>query len=288
VQHLASQQTRGVVWQSQDTILEDLATPTKRSRTREAIDCALEDNTHIVRTTLVNKISLSHMVNYFLDFERLRLKLLRQPEDIGELISDHLYDRRNIAERMLILDSSLDSLLEELLASREQDPGAVGVALATDERPPSQRRFGGYRFQASMVYFPIWHPMETWDASETPPLGVSSQLLDICHCLGKSGPSVMHVVDKQLQRVGLSRYDVMSMVGDGGGENEGTPQGMHNILEEDVPGYVRRRCLGHMAWRVADNIIGLIPDYKKVNTCASTWAVASHGHDCKRSPPRLW
>jgi len=47
----------------------------------------------------------------------------------------------------------------------------------------------------------------------------------------------------------------VSMVGDGGGENEGIVHGMHAQLEADVPGYVRRRCLGHLAWRVTDAVI---------------------------------
>ena len=115
-----------------------------------------------------------------------------------------------------------------------------------------------------MVYIIRWRPMASWNASETPPLDVELRLLDICHCPGKDGPSVMQVVDKQLARVGLMRYDVNSMVGDGGVENEGMLKGMHTILETDVDGYVRRRCLGHLAWRVADAIIAEIADYHAV------------------------
>ena len=71
----------------------------------------------------------------------------------------------------------------------------------------------------------------------------------------------MRILDKQLGRVGLTRFDIASMTGDGGGENEGKVSGMHSILEIDVPGYVRRRCLGHLAWRIADSVIDEIPDY---------------------------
>ena len=72
-----------------------------------------------------------------------------------------------------------------------------------------------------MIYFPKWHPLETWDSSATPPLDVHPRLLDICHCPGKDGPTVMKIIDKQVLRLGLSRYDIKNMVGDGGGENEG-------------------------------------------------------------------
>ena len=70
----------------------------------------------------------------------------------------------------------------------------------------------------------------------------------------------MRILDKHLGRVGLTRFDIASMTGDGGGENEGQVSGMHSILEIDVPGYVRRRCLGHLAWRIADSVIDEIPD----------------------------
>ena len=147
---------------------------------------------------------------------------------------------------------------------RKADPEAFGVAVATDESPPSQRRFGGYRFQVTMVYYPSWHPVETWERAKAPPLDVHSKFLDVCHCPGKDGATVMQVLDKQLSSIGLSRFDVVSMTGDGGAENEGMVNGMHALLEAQVPGYVRRRCLGHLAWRCADAVIAGIPDYADI------------------------
>ena len=62
---------------------------------------------------------------------------------------------------MVVLDMAMDSLLkEELQEMRDADPGAFGAALATDKRPPSQRRFCGYRFQVTVVYVPAWLPEE--------------------------------------------------------------------------------------------------------------------------------
>ena len=123
---------------------------------------------------------------------------------------------------MVVLDMAMDSLLkEELQEMRDADPGAFGVALATDESPPSQRRFCGYRFQVTVVYVPAWLPEEKWGRPQTPPLAVRSRLLDIRHCPSKDGAGVMKVLDKQLARVGLSRYDVVAMTGDGGAQNEG-------------------------------------------------------------------
>ena len=51
--------------------------------------------------------------------------------------------------------------------------------------------------------------------------------------------------------MGLNRYECACGVGDGGGENEGTA-GIHALLEGEGCGYVRRRCFGHLPWRVAD------------------------------------
>ena len=120
----------------------------------------------------------------------------------------------------------------------------------------------------SMLYRGRFRPEEAWDASEQAPLDASSRLLDICHCPGKDGAGVMAVVDKQLGRLGVTRYDVVNGVGDGGAENEGEGRGIHATMEAEVPGYARRRCLGHMAWRIAGALISEIPDYKQVKRLA--------------------
>ena len=92
---------------------------------------------------------------------------------------------------MLLLDSSLDSLMTaELRVQREADPATFAVALATDESPPSQRRFGGYRFQVTVLYVPRWWHHDSWDRSPEPPLDVGVRLLDICHSPGKDGQSL--------------------------------------------------------------------------------------------------
>ena len=54
------------------------------------------------------------------------------------------------------------------------------------------------------------------------------------------------IVEKQLGRLGLSCFDVVPGTGDGGGENEGQ-QGVRAYFENLNPGYVRRRCLPHIA-----------------------------------------
>ena len=79
-------------------------------------------------------------------------------------------------------------------------------------------------------------------------------LADICHCPGKKGVDVAKVLEMQLTRIGLSHADIVAATGDGGGENEGS-QGIHAHFEFLNPGYVRRRCLPHIAWRTCDQAI---------------------------------
>ena len=95
------------------------------------------------------------------------------------------------------------------------------------------------------------------------------------HCAGNKGTCVSRILDRQLGRVGLNTYDIVAGTGDGGGENEGH-QGVHAYFENLNPGYVRRRCLPHIAWRTCDvaiNASGL--SYKKLAaylTDGTTWS----------------
>ena len=82
-----------------------------------------------------------------------------------------------------------------------------------------------------------------------------------------------YLLEKQLARVGLGRYDVMSGTGDGGGENEGA-NGIHAAFEEAVLGYVRRRCLAHIAWRSAE------AGFPSMGNVREGWkAVSRHIHE---------
>ena len=75
-----------------------------------------------------------------------------------------------------------------------------------------------------------------------------------------------------MERIGLGRFDCVSGTGDGGGENEGV-QGVHSLFEDKVPGYVRRRCLAHIAWRGAE------ASWPSMGTVREGWkAIASHLH----------
>ena len=123
--------------------------------------------------------------------------------------------------------------------------------MATDEGPPSQPRFRGFRFQITVMYLGSFDVMSKWNSCRDPPITKSTCLADITHCPGKKGVDVSRIIERQLARLGLNAYDVVSGTGDGGGENEGH-QGVHAYFENLNPGYVRRRCLPDISWRTCD------------------------------------
>ena len=177
-------------------------------------------------------------------------------------LEELLAHRVTLGQHLLVLDAAVDRCTSEHLLEHREEGTLAGVALVTDESPPSQPRFRGLRFQITVLYWGTYLPESSWDSSADPPIVVTSCMGDICHCPGKKGVDVSRVTEKQLSRVGLNGFDVCSGTGDGGGENEGH-QGVHAYYENLNPGYVRRRCVPHIAWRTCDSGIrasGL--DYK--------------------------
>ena len=102
----------------------------------------------------------------------------------------------------------------------------AGVALATDESPPSQPRFRGLRFQISVFYMGTFLPLSQWSSFEDPPILRTTCLADILHSPGKKGVDVSRIIEKQLARVGLNCFDVVSGTGDGWGEMKGAREFM--------------------------------------------------------------
>ena len=90
------------------------------------------------------------------------------------------------------------------------------------------------------MYLGVIHPVKSWQSSSSPPITCTSLLAGIVHCPGKKGTDLSLIPEKQLIRVGLNAYAVVSGTGDGGGENEGS-SGIHSHFETLCPGYARRR-----------------------------------------------
>ena len=232
----------------------DNAPAAKKSRTPESIELTRTHKTEQLQFLLTNKVGMcrssgtvkaavefaSSVCDWALDFQALE---------------DALVNGDNLTRHMLLLDGALDRLSAEDIASSREAGTFAGVVIATDESPPGQPRFAGLRFQITMVYVGVFHPVEEWEASGAdPPISSKVLVADILHCSSKRGEEVVGVLEKQIGRFGLSKADVVGGVGDGGGENEGK-SGVHSSFEKETPSYVRRRCLPHLAWRVGDAAI---------------------------------
>ena len=99
-----------------------------------------------------------------------------------------------------------------------------GFGFTSDESPPSSVKYSGLRFQITYVHWLAFYPVSTWDDSRflnAHPFSREHQLCDIFHCPGKTGLHVLKIIEQQIQTKGLTRLDMLTGTGDGGGENEG-------------------------------------------------------------------
>ena len=161
--------------------------------------------------------------------------------------------------------------------TQARDQGRMtSFSFVSDESPPSALRYQALRFQITIIFAVEFLDRSTWDLpafNDKPPIKVHRRICDVVNCPGKTGETVMQVLEKQWERLGLSKYDCVAGTGDGGGENEGT-SGVHSLLERTVPDYVRRRCLSHLPWRVADQVLAALGDDHR-----KTKAIASYLHE---------
>ena len=232
----------------------DDLTPVKKAR-RNPASCRemMAAKTKQCLWVLENRLAVRRAGDTLLRAKELiqDLEGAERSEPVQNDLTAVLVSRPQLTRHLLLLDGAVDRRTSELLfQSREQGTWA-GVAVATDESPPKQPRFRGLRFQITVMYLGVFNPQGTWETSTSPPLSRTSMLADIMHCAGKKGKDVSQVLERQLSRVGLNSYDVVAGTGDGGGENEGS-SGIHSHFENLSPGYVRHRCLPHIAWRTGD------------------------------------
>ena len=149
----------------------------------------------------------------------------------------------------------LDTQATHILAREARETQAF--TFVTDESPASALRYQGLRFQITVVYFVKFVPESEWEKQafdDKPPCTRHKRLCDVLNCAGKKGDDVFEVVVKQWARLGCYKEDCVGGTGDAGGENEGK-EGLHSLLEEVRPDYVRRRCLAHLPWRCADQVL---------------------------------
>ena len=241
----------------------------KRRRTQEALKDMSCAKMKQALYALEQRMSFRRASDTILEAQELIHRLTNGASSDGdpdskEQLQDLLVSRHNLTRHILRLDGAVDRLSADKFLEVRENGRFAGVALATDESPPSQPRFRGLRFQITVMYFGTFDPLADWERSPGPPISCTSILGDLMHCPGKKGVDVSRIIDRQLARLGLNAFDVVAATGDGGGENEGS-QSIHAHFENLNPGYVRHRCLPHIAWRTADMAIrasGL--DYKNL------------------------
>ena len=220
----------------------------------------LADKTHQVLYMVQNRIPATRVTGAFTGAVELLEKLSPSKGKAGpagpgagsaEELKDLLVSPEKLNKHMLFLDGAVDRFTANKVFQMREEGRLAGVALASDESPPSAPRFSGLRFQVTCVYYGTFLPVPQWERCKDPPIVTHGSLGDIMHCPGKKGVDVTRIMEKQLLRLGLNTFDVVSGTGDGGPENEGGT-GVHSFFESVSPGYVRRRCLPHISWRVCD------------------------------------
>jgi hypothetical protein len=63
---------------------------------------------------------------------------------------DEMRHRTTLTKRLLLLDGAVDRCTSERLLSLREEGRCAGVALVSDESPPSQPRLRGLRFQITV------------------------------------------------------------------------------------------------------------------------------------------
>ena len=167
---LLAAQRPAQTWVDEAPLILPAQPPLKRSRTSENLETSLAAKTEQLRMSLGNKVGFMHMVNTLVDAQRVLARLRGSEMVEASLAVDDLFSRDALRRHLRVLDAALDAWQrQEWSRRRDADPEGWGLAVATDESPPSQPRFGGLRFQVTLVYAPLWKPEETWDDSLDPP-----------------------------------------------------------------------------------------------------------------------
>ena len=94
-------------------------------------------------------------------------------------IQEDLLSRRNLSSHLLLLDGAVDRCTSENLLRLREEGRFAGVAVATDESPPSQPRFRGLRFQITVFYWGTFKDLSAWETSADPPILANTCLADI-------------------------------------------------------------------------------------------------------------
>ena len=114
---------------------------------------------------------------------------------------------------------------------KAREAGAFeGIGIASDESAPGSNKYTGLRFQVTLVYWLIFEGVDAWEPprfDQSYPFRRRQAVTDVCHVPIKTGAKTLEVLEKQIDRLGLTRLDIKSGTGDGGGERR---CGRHTLL----------------------------------------------------------
>ena len=220
------------------------------------------------RKDLLNMRTAMHGVRCNIPLKRLRQSMFGaisladqvMPGSVYIHIFEGMGDRVTLTHAALTLADALDEFQASAIDTGRRRDGAcgmqkfLGIGIETDESQPFHNRWTGYRFQITIATSVFSVPVGEWADevwNDKPPIVRKPLLCDICHAPTKDGRGLMTILEKQLSRVRCTAVDVLSTVSDGGGENVGR-EGIHQLFDELGMGYVRKRGLEHISWRVCD------------------------------------
>ena len=175
------------------------------------------------------------------------------PNFAGTHVFDNMPHKATVSKSCNLVADAIDSFRSDML-SQARGSTFHGLGLETDESVPFGNKWMGYRFQITLFHIPLIRPLHQWEDAKynkALPVDVHSVLADICHAPTKDGRGLVAILEKQLRGFGCNFADVLSGSTDGGGENTGK-EGMHAHFETLGQGYVKRRGLEHISWRVCD------------------------------------
>ena len=122
----------------------------KAKRTKNDNDEMLAAKTKQVLWALENRLAIRRVEDTLVSAQTLIEDLEGRPAHASGL-TEVLVHRTQLVRHMLIVDGAVDRHSSDKLFQMREAGTFAGVAIATDESPPSQGRFRGLRFQISVM-----------------------------------------------------------------------------------------------------------------------------------------
>ena len=159
---------------------EQQMVPLKKTRTTDegTRRARMRANTQQVLIVVACRMTWSRVEETLVSGTSL-LKALKGEEDSQDQrqgVRDLLVSRQSLSKYLVILDNALDAYHKGFLFKQREPGNLAGVAIATDESPPKQPRFGGLRFQITLVYVGTYKSLAEWETLDDPPITRTSVL----------------------------------------------------------------------------------------------------------------